>query len=80
MTQFVYNGGALRAIRTESGLNQGEVCGRTGIVQGTLSNYELGKSVPTVENALRLARAYGFTIDEFLDRLWDEVEVSDVVA
>lgn len=43
----------------------------TGISQSTLSKYETGEAVPTVENLLLLARFYHTSLDYLMD-LTDE--------
>jgi transcriptional regulator with XRE-family HTH domain len=55
----------LRAARRRAGLSLRELAGRAGTSHATLSAYEAGRKVPTVETFERVLRAAGFaaTID-----------------
>lgn len=46
------------------GISQAEVAQAVGLDVNTVSNYELGRSVPTFSNMWKLADYYGVSLDE----------------
>ncbi|MDO5110845.1 MAG: helix-turn-helix transcriptional regulator [Clostridia bacterium] len=57
----------LKRIRLLNEYTQLKVQMETGISQSTLSKYETGEAVPTVENLLLLARLYHTSLDYLMD-------------
>ena len=53
----------LKQLRIKSKLTQYEVEELTGINRSTLSLYELGIRVPTIDKLMKLALLYGVSID-----------------
>lgn len=58
----------LKELRKETGLKQQDVSERTGIHVITLSGYEIGKNEPNIEAMIRLADAYGVSLDNLMCR------------
>jgi transcriptional regulator with XRE-family HTH domain len=56
-------GGAIRTARRRAGLTLRELGERAGTSHSTLSAYESGAKVPTVETLIRIVRAAGFGLD-----------------
>lgn len=57
----------LAALRTEKGLSQQELAELLHIACQSVSRWEVGDAVPSVENLRFLARLYGVTVDSLLD-------------
>lgn len=57
----------LAALRTEKGLSQQELAELLHIARQSVSRWEVGDAIPTVENLRFLARLYGVTVDSLLD-------------
>lgn len=57
----------LAALRTEKGLSQQELAELLHIARQSVSRWEVGDAIPTVENLRFLARLYGVTVDFLLD-------------
>ncbi|MFD8597189.1 helix-turn-helix domain-containing protein [Kitasatospora sp. NPDC059646] len=57
-------GPRLRAARERHGATLTGVCRATGIAPSTLSRIETGRRRPTLEVLVRLAKAYGVSLDE----------------
>jgi len=55
----------IEELRAEKGLSQYKLAKLSGVPQGSLSNYELGKSVPGVEVIEKLCVGLGVTLAEF---------------
>lgn len=60
-------GDKLRRVMQDEGISQNELSARTGIEQGTISNYVTGKMHPQFHTADVIARAIGCSLDEFRD-------------
>jgi DNA-binding XRE family transcriptional regulator/quercetin dioxygenase-like cupin family protein len=60
-------GPRLRGLRKERETTLTDLAARTGISVSTLSRLESGERRPTLELLLRLARAYGVTLDELVE-------------
>ncbi len=58
----------LKRIRKENNLTQLALQLKTGIDQATISKYETGERVPTVENLCILADFFGTSLDFLMDR------------
>ena len=61
----------MKFIRVSSDITQLKVQMDTGISQSTISKYETGESVPTVENLMLLADYYKVSLDYLMDRTKD---------
>ncbi|VTT99003.1 xre family transcriptional regulator : Transcriptional regulator, XRE family OS=Sphaerobacter thermophilus (strain DSM 20745 / S 6022) GN=Sthe_2021 PE=4 SV=1: HTH_31 [Gemmataceae bacterium] len=61
----VFDGEALRRLRTEQELTQAELAERVGVHVVNLSQYERGKVVPSFDVACRLADALGVDVAVF---------------
>ncbi|MDD6284105.1 MAG: helix-turn-helix transcriptional regulator [Firmicutes bacterium] len=57
----------LRALREEYNITQKQVADLLNIDRSTYSYYETGKSCPTLDTLVRLARIFGTSTDELLD-------------
>ena len=57
-------GKSLKIARIESGLKQREVAQEIGVLTETISSWETGRYSPTIDNAIKLARVYGKSLDE----------------
>ena len=58
----------IKFIRVSRDITQLRVQMETGISQSTISKYETGESIPTVENLLLLADFYNTSLDYLMDR------------
>ncbi len=61
----------MKFIRVSRDITQLKVQMDTGISQSTISKYETGESVPTVENLMLLADYYKVSLDYLMDRTKD---------
>ena len=61
----------MKFIRVSRDITQLKVQMDTGISQSTISIYETGESVPTVENLMLLADYYKVSLDYLMDRTKD---------
>lgn len=59
---------AIRTARIERGLTQGELGARLGVSQGTISFWENGTEVPTVEHLIVLALELPQIVESFEGR------------
>ena len=57
----------IKFIRVSRDITQLRVQMETGISQSTISKYETGESIPTVENLLLLADFYNTSLDYLMD-------------
>lgn len=57
--------------RTRLGLKQHELAERVGVDQRTISHIERNRRKPSIELAIRLAREFGISLDEF----WGKAEL-----
>ncbi|MDG4791170.1 XRE family transcriptional regulator [Micromonospora sp. WMMD1102] len=60
-------GPRLKQLRQRRDITLSDLADRTGISISTLSRLEAGLRLPTLEQLLPLARAYGVTLDELVD-------------
>ncbi len=61
-------GARIREIRQHIGLTQAEVAGKLGIAKQSVTNYESGKTDPSIRNLIALASVLGVTTDYLLGR------------
>lgn len=54
----------IKQLRIEKKISQEDLEEITGISRALLSHYETGRSTPNVENALKLAKAFGVTVED----------------
>ena len=54
----------LKALRTERGWTQAELADRAGVSRKTINTVENGVFVPSTVIALKLARAFGVTVED----------------
>jgi transcriptional regulator with XRE-family HTH domain len=64
----------LREARRVAGLSQSQAAEASGIGEKTISSFETGQRVGSLKlsQLMRLCRAYGMTIDQFLDGDFEE--------
>lgn len=60
-------GDRIRALRLDHKMSQAELGRRTSIPQTTISDWENSKTIPNVEEAIKIAKALGVTVAELLD-------------
>ncbi len=58
----------IRALREARGMSQRELAKRLNLSPGGVAKWELGLSVPTVENLLALADLFGCSLDAIFGR------------
>jgi transcriptional regulator with XRE-family HTH domain len=56
-------GERLQKLREEAGMSQSQLARAAGLPLTTLRNWEQGRRVPLLDNALRVAKALGVTVD-----------------
>lgn len=54
---------SLKAARVNANLTQECAAKRLGVSKGTLANYEMYKTIPSIEMAKKIAALYGLPID-----------------
>ena len=59
---------AIKRLRNNAGLTQVELAERIGISQGSLSSYENGKDIPSVNTLISMADVFKCTLDELVER------------
>lgn len=57
---------SLKAARVNAGYSQKEAANKLGVSNGTLCNWENGKSFPNVEQVDRICKLYGLTYDDII--------------
>jgi len=57
----------LRALRQETGMTQRDVAAKLDITYQSYQAYELGLTVPTLQNFIKLAKLFDVSYDELLD-------------
>ena len=62
LPQTLYN------LRTINNFTQGEVALRLGISYQSYQGYEHGKTVPTLENFIKIANLYGISLDYLINK------------
>lgn len=58
----------LREIRQQRGLSQYRAARLIGVPETQMSQWELGKTTPSLESLVKLADFYGVTLDELVGR------------
>jgi len=53
--------------RTKCGLNQAELAKRANLSQGAIAHYEAGRSTPTKNNLIQLAKVLGVELEVLTD-------------
>lgn len=66
MDMNIKTGKRIKSLRTEKGLNQGELGKMLGLDQGTISKMERGENDPTAKTLRLLREVFGVTIDWIL--------------
>ncbi|MBQ6780903.1 MAG: helix-turn-helix transcriptional regulator, partial [Treponema sp.] len=61
-------GARIKEIRQHIGLTQAEVAEKLGIAKQSVTNYESGKTDPSIRNLIALATVLGVTTDYLLGR------------
>lgn len=61
-------GKRLRQIRKERGVSQANLAKETGILQQSVSYYELGVNEPVLSSLIRLADYFDISLDELAGR------------
>lgn len=56
----------IKRLRESCGLGQSELAQMAGITQAQVSNYEVGRQMPGLETAAKLAGAFGITVAELI--------------
>ena len=57
----------LLTLRTKAGWSQEFVARQMEVSRQTVMNWEDGKSVPTADKAVKLARMFGVTVEELME-------------
>jgi len=60
----------VRSHRRKAGLTQDELAERAGVGQSTVAMWESQGRQPTAENAVKLARALGLTVEQLYEDEW----------
>ena len=58
----------LRRIRKERRVSQNDLAQSIGVTQGTVSNWETGHMMPTLENLIAIAKFFGCKVDDLIDK------------
>lgn len=58
----------LRRIRKERRVSQNDLAQSIGVTQGTVSNWETGNVMPTLENLIAIAKFFGCKVDDLIDK------------
>lgn len=56
----------INELLAEHGLTQADLCRLTNLATSLVSNYCTGKTRPTLDNAIEIAKALGITLDELV--------------
>ena len=57
----------VRELREAKGLSQGELAGELDVSRQTINSIEVGRYVPSLPLALKLARFFGRQVEEMFD-------------
>ena len=57
----------LKELRKQFGYTQTYVAKQIGITFQSYQHYEWGLTIPTLQNFIKLAKLYGFSLDELLE-------------
>ena len=58
----------LKKIRKLHHISQIELAQEIGVTQGAVSQWESGSAKPTLENLVAIARFFGCTVDDLIDK------------
>ncbi len=53
-------------LRSKHNISQGELSKMVGVTRQTISSWENGKSVPDINQSVKLAKAFKITLDELI--------------
>lgn len=53
-------------LRSKYNISQGELSKMVGVTRQTISSWENGKSVPDINQSVKLAKAFKITLDELI--------------
>ena len=56
----------LLTLRTKAGWSQEFVARQMGVSRATIVNWERGNTKPSISKAVKLAKLFGITVEEFL--------------
>lgn len=59
-------GKAIKRVREQKKMSQGDICRSTGFDRAYMSNIEAGKGNPTLTTITKLAKALGISVGELL--------------
>ena len=65
--------------RKKSGLSQEEVAAKLGVSRQTVSKWELGETLPDIQQAKKLSTLYHITLDELVELDLQENEIQEVI-
>ena len=57
----------MRELRVAKGFTQADLAAEMGVSRQTINSIEVGRYVPSLPLALRLARSFGLTVEEVFD-------------
>lgn len=57
----------LLIMRAKAGWSQEFVARQMEVSRQTIMNWEIGKSIPTADKAIRLAKIFGVTVEELME-------------
>lgn len=72
-------GNSLSSARKKSGLSQEEVAEKLGVSRQTISKWELGETLPDIQQSKRLSVLYHMTMDELVDFDFEIKEIEEVI-
>lgn len=72
-------GNSLSSARKKSGLSQEEVAEKLGVSRQTISKWELGETLPDIQQSKRLSVLYHMTLDELVDFDFEIKEIEEVI-
>lgn len=59
---------SLKRARKARGLTQVELAEYIGVTQGAVHQWESGKSKPTIENLMKMAKLFDCQVDDLIDK------------
>lgn len=65
--------------RKKSGLSQEEVAAKLGVSRQTVSKWELGETLPDIQQAKKLSTLYHMTLDELVELDLQVKEIQEVI-
>lgn len=72
-------GNNLFSARKKKGLSQEEVAEKLGVSRQTISKWELGETLPDIQQAKKLALLYGLSLDELVEFDADVQEIQEII-